>query len=201
MNPAPARHFPGIRYGLIGGVCVVILSLIGMVEAFNQREIVTDVITMGQTLLLLMAAFVAYLGAQRAQPRRACHGARFRHRLRADHGGPAFPVRSAGQCRQPAAGVHQCLPAAVPTADLRSGEPWCRHRPAPAGRRPGRAVGRPAQPDVGPGAPGADHRLFMRHLRRDASGPGYTDPGRRRGRFRISTISCIRETACVSKGR
>jgi branched-chain amino acid transport system permease protein len=71
MNPAPARHFPGIRYGLIGGVCVVILSLIGMVEAFNQREIVTDVITMGQTLLLLMAAFVAYLGAQRAQPRRA----------------------------------------------------------------------------------------------------------------------------------
>jgi len=33
MNPAPARHFPGIRYGLIGGVCVVILSLIGMVEA------------------------------------------------------------------------------------------------------------------------------------------------------------------------
>ena len=58
MNPAAARHFPGIRYGLIGGVCVVILSLIGMVEAFNQREIVTDVITMGQTLLLLVAAFL-----------------------------------------------------------------------------------------------------------------------------------------------
>ena len=71
MNPAPAHQFPGIRYGLIGGVCVVILSLIGMVEAFNQREIITDVITMGQTLLLLVAAFVAYLGAQRAQPRRA----------------------------------------------------------------------------------------------------------------------------------
>ncbi|MDO8942572.1 MAG: hypothetical protein Q7U75_05275, partial [Desulfobacterales bacterium] len=71
MNPAPARQFPGIRYGLIGGVCVVILSLVGMVEAFNQREIVTDVITMGQTLLLLVAAFVAYLGTQRAQPRRA----------------------------------------------------------------------------------------------------------------------------------
>jgi branched-chain amino acid transport system permease protein len=66
MNPAFTQRFPGIRYGLIGGVCLVILSLIGMVEAFNQREIVADVISMGQTLLLTMAAFIAGLAANRA---------------------------------------------------------------------------------------------------------------------------------------
>ena len=66
MNPEFTQRFPGIRYGAIGGVCLVILSLIGMVEAFNQREIVSDVITMGQTLLLAMAVFIAGLAADRA---------------------------------------------------------------------------------------------------------------------------------------
>ncbi len=60
------NRFPGIKYGLIGGVCLVILSIIGMVEAFNQREIVSEVISMGQALLLAAAAFIAYLPAARA---------------------------------------------------------------------------------------------------------------------------------------
>ncbi len=66
MNPELTQRLPGIRYGLIGGVTLVILSLIGMVEAFNQREIVADVISMGQTLLLAAAAFIAGLAAGRA---------------------------------------------------------------------------------------------------------------------------------------
>ena len=60
------NRLPGIKYGLIGGVCLVILSIIGMVEAFNQREIVSEVISMGQALLLAAAAFIAYLPAARA---------------------------------------------------------------------------------------------------------------------------------------
>ncbi len=60
------NRFLGIKYGLIGGVCLVILSLIGMVEAFNQREIISEVITMGQTLLLAAAAFIAYLAASKS---------------------------------------------------------------------------------------------------------------------------------------
>jgi hypothetical protein len=44
------NRLPGIKYGLIGGVCLVLLSMIGMVEAFNQREIVSEVISMGQML-------------------------------------------------------------------------------------------------------------------------------------------------------
>jgi branched-chain amino acid transport system permease protein len=69
MNPALTQRFPGIRLGLIGGVCLVLLSLVGMVEAFNQREIISDVISMGQTLLLLTAIFIGYLAAKRVRER------------------------------------------------------------------------------------------------------------------------------------
>jgi branched-chain amino acid transport system permease protein len=69
MNPVATQRFPGIRLGLIGGASLVLLSLIGMVEAFNQREIVSDVISMGQTLLLLTAMFIAYLAAIRGRER------------------------------------------------------------------------------------------------------------------------------------
>jgi branched-chain amino acid transport system permease protein len=56
-----------IRIGLIGGVVAVLLSLIGMVEAFSQRYIVSDVISMGHTLLLLIGVFFGYVSAQRAK--------------------------------------------------------------------------------------------------------------------------------------
>jgi branched-chain amino acid transport system permease protein len=69
MNPALTQRFFGIRLGLIGGASLVLLSLIGMVEAFNQREIISDVISMGQTLLLFTAMFIAYLAAKRGQER------------------------------------------------------------------------------------------------------------------------------------
>ena len=69
MNPALTQRFPGIRLGLIGGASLVLLSLIGMVEAFNQREIISDVISMGQTLLLFTAMFIVYLAAKRGLER------------------------------------------------------------------------------------------------------------------------------------
>jgi branched-chain amino acid transport system permease protein len=55
----------GIKIGLIGGVSAVLLSLIGMVEAFSQRDIISNVISMGHTLLLLVAVFMGYLAAKR----------------------------------------------------------------------------------------------------------------------------------------
>ncbi len=55
----------GIKIGLIGGVSAVLLALIGMVEAFSQRDIISNVISMGHTLLLLVAVFVGYLAAKR----------------------------------------------------------------------------------------------------------------------------------------
>ncbi|MGQ9645963.1 MAG: branched-chain amino acid ABC transporter permease [Thermodesulfobacteriota bacterium] len=55
----------GIKIGLIGGVAAVLLALIGMVEAFSQRDIISQVISMGHTLLLLVAVFMGYLAAKR----------------------------------------------------------------------------------------------------------------------------------------
>jgi len=56
----------GIKIGLIGGGIGVLLSLIGMVEAFSQRHIISNVISMGHTLLLVIALLVGYMAAKRA---------------------------------------------------------------------------------------------------------------------------------------
>jgi branched-chain amino acid transport system permease protein len=54
-----------IRIGLIGGVLEVLLSLIGMIEAFSQRDMISHIISMGHTLLLLVVLFMGYLAAKR----------------------------------------------------------------------------------------------------------------------------------------
>src|SRR4030067_972263 len=54
-----------LKIGLIGGFVEVLLSLIGMVEAFSQRDIIGNVVSMGHTLLFLVALFMAYLAAKR----------------------------------------------------------------------------------------------------------------------------------------
>jgi len=56
----------GVRIGLIGGVVGVLLALIGMVEAFSQRHIISNVVSMGHTLLLMVALFIGYLAAKRS---------------------------------------------------------------------------------------------------------------------------------------
>jgi len=71
MNAVALRSFPEIRLGLIGGVSLILLSLIGIVEAFSQREIISEVISMGQTLLLFTAVFIAYVAAGRSTASRA----------------------------------------------------------------------------------------------------------------------------------
>jgi len=55
----------GIKIGLIGGVVEILLALVGMVEAFSQRYIICDAISMGQTLLLVVAMVAGYLAAKR----------------------------------------------------------------------------------------------------------------------------------------
>jgi branched-chain amino acid transport system permease protein len=54
-----------IKIGLIGGVVEVLLSLIGMIEAFSQRDMISHIISMGHTLLLLVVLFMGYLAAKR----------------------------------------------------------------------------------------------------------------------------------------
>ncbi len=71
MTATATQRLAGFRLGVIGGLCLVLLSLIGMVHAFNQREIVSNVISMGQTLLLFTSAFIAYMAVKRTSSRSA----------------------------------------------------------------------------------------------------------------------------------
>lgn len=55
--------------GLIGGAVVVLVSLVGMVAAFNQRDIIYQAITMGQVLILAPLVLVGYIAAHRLADR------------------------------------------------------------------------------------------------------------------------------------
>jgi branched-chain amino acid transport system permease protein len=59
----------GIKTGLIAGVVGVLLAMIGMVQTFSQRYIISEVISMGHTLLLLTGVFMGYVAAKRTIPR------------------------------------------------------------------------------------------------------------------------------------
>ena len=55
----------GIKAGLLGGLITVLLSLMGMVEAFSQRQIVSGVLSMDGALLGAAVVFMGYLAAKR----------------------------------------------------------------------------------------------------------------------------------------
>jgi branched-chain amino acid transport system permease protein len=57
----------GVKNGLIGGVVAIILALVGMVQSFAPRDIVSNVIHMGHTLLLLVAIFMGYMAAKKTE--------------------------------------------------------------------------------------------------------------------------------------
>jgi branched-chain amino acid transport system permease protein len=54
-----------VNIGLIGALTAVLLSLIGMVETFNKRDIIYQVVSMGHTLLLFITVFLSYLAAKK----------------------------------------------------------------------------------------------------------------------------------------
>jgi branched-chain amino acid transport system permease protein len=64
MNPDQSVWQYAYKIGIIGAVTAVLLSLIGMVEVFNQRDIIYNVISMGETLLLAAGVFMSYLAAK-----------------------------------------------------------------------------------------------------------------------------------------
>lgn len=53
-----------IQTGLIGGIVTVLVSLIGMVESFHERDIIAGQITMGETLLLLIVVTFGYFSSR-----------------------------------------------------------------------------------------------------------------------------------------
>lgn len=54
-----------IKVGLIGGAVVIFLSLVGMVEVFNKRDVIEKVITLGVFLLLATSVLAGYIASRR----------------------------------------------------------------------------------------------------------------------------------------
>ncbi len=70
MNPKTrADLVTSLRAGLVGGAAGLLICLVGMVEAFNGREIIAGVVSLGQALLLMVffgAGYAAAKGSERA---------------------------------------------------------------------------------------------------------------------------------------
>ena len=49
-----------VRIGLIMGVVALMTNVIGMVETFNERDLIVGYLTLGQLLLYLPAVFGGY---------------------------------------------------------------------------------------------------------------------------------------------
>ena len=62
----------GVKTGLLGGLMTVLLSLMGMVEAFSQRQIVSGLLSMDQALLGAAVVFMGYLAAKRTTSSQPC---------------------------------------------------------------------------------------------------------------------------------
>jgi branched-chain amino acid transport system permease protein len=54
-----------INYGLIASIVSFSVSVIGMVELFEKRDLITDVLTLGQVFLFGPAAFMGYLASRK----------------------------------------------------------------------------------------------------------------------------------------
>ena len=55
----------GLNTGLLSGLITVLFSLMGMVEAFSQRQIVSGILSMDQALLGAVVVFMGYVAAKR----------------------------------------------------------------------------------------------------------------------------------------
>jgi branched-chain amino acid transport system permease protein len=58
-----------VQIGLVGGVVAVLVSLVGMVEAFDKRDIIATAISMGQTLLVAICFAISYTAAKQGGSR------------------------------------------------------------------------------------------------------------------------------------
>ncbi|MDQ7026670.1 MAG: hypothetical protein Q9P44_14075 [Anaerolineae bacterium] len=59
----PYHHI--LRMGFLAGITLLFLGLIGMLEAFNEREVIRDVVTLAQFVLFVPTFAAAYMAAQR----------------------------------------------------------------------------------------------------------------------------------------
>jgi branched-chain amino acid transport system permease protein len=49
-----------VKYGLITGIAILFVSLVGMVESFDKRDVISGALTLGRSLLLLISLGMGY---------------------------------------------------------------------------------------------------------------------------------------------
>jgi branched-chain amino acid transport system permease protein len=57
------RMIRGLRIGLVGGVAALYLSLVGLIDAFETRNMITGIITLGQAMLAVVPLVAGYRAA------------------------------------------------------------------------------------------------------------------------------------------
>ncbi len=65
MTKAQSLWNQGVKIGAIGGVSVLIISLVGMVESFGKRDIIAGILPMGVAIALIISILAAYMAAKK----------------------------------------------------------------------------------------------------------------------------------------
>lgn len=55
----------GVKIGGLGGIAVLVIAIVGMIESFSKRDIIAGVMPMGIALALIITVLVAYLAAKK----------------------------------------------------------------------------------------------------------------------------------------
>ena len=55
----------GVKMGGLGGIAVLVIAIVGMIESFGKRDIIAGVMPMGIALALIITVLVAYLAAKK----------------------------------------------------------------------------------------------------------------------------------------
>jgi branched-chain amino acid transport system permease protein len=58
----------GIKTGIVGGITLILIALIGMIEVFTHRQVIAGIISMGHALYLGTGLFICYTAAKRTTP-------------------------------------------------------------------------------------------------------------------------------------
>ena len=65
MTKAQSLWNHGVKIGAIGGVSVLIIALVGMIESFGKRDIISGILPMGIAMALIISTLVAYIAANK----------------------------------------------------------------------------------------------------------------------------------------
>lgn len=65
MTKAQSLWNHGVKIGALGGVSVLIIALVGMIESFGKRDIIAGVLPMGICMALILCTVVAYIAARK----------------------------------------------------------------------------------------------------------------------------------------